>query len=372
VSENQVRGALELFDAIKQMIGDDYETVVVGEPEFRPGTKLAVVKYNFVFAGAGIGDFICYMPAMLWLAKHCPWIKGRIWVPQFFCEFAENCMREHLPRWKVGATELINEMVEPRTVFRGPAVSIGGRSAGHQLLNGTGSHLVDLGFSYFVNQTPPPEGGDFYPTLDFSHMPGNPLFVHNQKPIDNYAVFTTGGVTPVRTVPGEFWNPIIDYVKKLGLTPVFLGKKSIPGGVEVSFPDGCNYDQGVDMRDKTTLMEAAYIMKHAKVVLGFDNGLIHLASCTDANIVAAYNIVHPKERRPRRWKGLWREIFLTKKELACSSCQTFMKSLPLHTFKNCLYDEVIPTCTKMIFEDDAVRWKSEINTILVESGYLPF
>jgi len=368
---NQVKGVLEFYDVVKQMIGDDYEKIVVGPPDFRPGTELAVVKYNFVFAGAGIGDFICYMPAMLWIAKHCPWIRGRIWAPQFFLEFAENCMRE-FPLWKCLPTEKINELVEPRTVFRGPGLAVGGRNTHNQLLNGTGAHLVDVGFAYFLNQTPPPEGGDFYPTLDFSHVPGNPLFVHEGKPIDNYVVFTTGGVTPVRTVPGEYWNPIIAYVKDLGLTPVFLGKKEIPGGVTVQFPDGCNYSEGVDMRDQTTLMEAAYIMKHAKAVLGFDNGLIHLASCTDANIIAAYNIVHPKERRPRRWKGLWREIFLTKSELQCANCQTNMKSLPLHSFKFCLYGEEIPTCTKMIFENKAERWITEIHSVLVESGYLPF
>ena len=375
---NQVKNNdLEFFQAVKQMIGDNYDEVEVGPPHFRPGTKLPIVKYNFVFSGAGMGDWICYMPAMVWIAKNLPWIKGRIFAAEFFCEFAKNVMRD-FHDWKINPTEKINELAEPRTVFRGPGISINGKSAGGQLLNGTGAHLVDVGFAYFVNKSPPPEGADVFPELDFEfgnwrNVSPNETKIQNIPPLttNTYAVFTTGGVTPVRTVPGEYWNPIIDHVISIGLTPVFIGKSNIAGCVNVTFPDGCNYDKGIDLRNKTTMMEAAYLMDRAACVLGLDNGLIHLAACTNAKIIAAYNIVDPKERRPNRRPGpSWIELSLSKEELACANCQSEMRSLPAHTFKHCLYGD--KKCIDLLFDNNGRRWTDAIDRILSPPGDHPF
>ena len=345
---------LELFAAIKQMIGADPDHVVMMDKPFRPGTRLPVVTYNFVFSGAGIGDWMCYMPAMLWLAKFCPWIRGRIYVAEFFCDFARNVMRDY-PDWRVHPAERINDFVEPNSVFRGPSISVGGRSPGFQLLNGTGGHLVDVGFAYFTNQFPPPPGADLFPVLDLSDVPEIAL-------PSRYVVFTTGGVTPVRTVPGKFWNPIIDWVKSKGMTPVFLGKSNMAGCVDVNFPDDCDYSKGINLRDKTSLLEAAKVMRNALCTIGLDNGLLHLAACTDAAIVAGYNIVHPKQRRPNRATGEWREIYLTQDELACANCQTEMKTLPTHTFKQCLYGT--KDCLDILFANNGKRWIDAIESIL--------
>src|SRR5205823_556716 len=119
-----------------------------------------------------------------------------------------------------------------------------------QYASGLGGHLVDVGFLDFVNRFPPPKDSDYYPEINFNEWQGKHELVN-----DNYIVFTTGAVAKAREVPGHYWNPIIEHVKSLGITPVFLGTKKIQD-VTVKFPEGCHYDEGIDLRDKTTIMDA--------------------------------------------------------------------------------------------------------------------
>ncbi len=365
-----LKGPLEFQREVDRMLkGIKFESFTPKSSYFRPGTELPVIKVNMIFKGAGLGDYVCYMPAMIWTAYNTPWIHGRIHVGQFFCEFAQNIMDQTGNKnWKVIPLPE-NFKTEDQIVFedgslaRGPGIQINGHK-NHQLVNGTGGHLVSLGFMYYCNLFPPPEGFDFYPTINFDNWSDSlqNWNITAGKIFNNkYVVFTTGAVSAARTVPGHYWNPLIDHVKSLGLTPVFLGVRKL-ADLTVKFPDGCHYGEGIDLRDKTTMLEAAWIMKHSAAVIGLDNGLIQLAACTDANIVAAYNMVDPIERRPRRRAGKWREITLTEKELACTHCQSNMKNMFPHNFARCLYDDL--RCVDLLFNNDGARFKTALDSIL--------
>ncbi len=337
--------------------GKDAKSVVPDAPYFRPGTELPEIKVNYVFQGAGMGDYICYLPAVIWNLQNCPWLRSKLFVAPVFMPFAANILRAY-PRVEVCSLEHINSMLEPGSSLRGPGITMNGVKY-NQLCNGTGGHLVELGFQYFSNVFPPPPGADIYPEITFDagehHLPAG-LFPKT------YVVITPGAVSINRTVPGQYWNPIIDHVKVRGLTSVFLGKTNFVPALKTNFPDGCNYAGGVDLRDKTTLLEAAWIMKNAACTIGLDNGLIHLASCTDAAIIAAYNMVHPKERRPNRRAGKWAELTLTREELACTNCQTNMKSMFPHTFNRCLYGD--SKCIDLLFAKGAEKWTREIDRMI--------
>lgn len=360
--EGDVKGPMELQREVSRRLqGLAFEEVTLNQRHFLPNTTLPVMRYNYIFKDSGIGDYICYMPAMLWTAQNNPWVSGRIVVAELFHEFALNIMRGH-ERWSVYPAEKFDEIPDDLSMSRGPGIEIRAELAdgkkmtikNYQLVNGTGGHLVDLGFMYFVNKFRPKAwddkypGWDFHPQIDFSIWPGKKDILHNK-----YVVFTTGATTEARSVPGQYWNPIIDYVKSLGFTPVFLGVRQLVD-LKIKYKDGCNYAEGIDMRDKTTLMEAAWVMKNAAAVVGLDNGLIHLASCTDANVVAAYNIVDPSDRRTKRGGGGWAEIYLTESELACTGCQTNMTNMFPHNFNKCLYHKT--RCIDMLFSDGASRF----------------
>ncbi len=354
----EIKGAIEFQREVSRILeGLSFEEVEPKHPFFLPGTKLPTIHLNYYFWGSGMGDYICYMPAIIHAAKERSWIKGRVWCPEFFCEFAKNLIDQTgRDDWKVLPVERFEELVEDGSRTRGPGYAPEGRP-NYQLLNGTGGHLVDIGFAYMGNTTPPPPGEDIYPVINFDNWDERHDLYHKQ-----YVVFTTGATTPSRTVPGAYWNPIVEYVKSIGLTPVFLGVRKIIE-LPIKFPDGCDYAAGIDLRDKTTMMEAAWIMKNAKAVVGLDNGLIQLASCTDASIVCAYNMVAPFQREPKRVSGKWKTIFLSRDELACTGCQSFMKDIsPPHNFRECLYGHL--KCIDLLFGNQGEKFITALAELL--------
>ncbi len=354
-----INGPMEFQLVVDKLTkGKGAESIRPAAQFFRPGTELPTIKLNLVFQGAGIGDYIAYMPAVLWLVKNCPWLRIKLFVAKDFMEFARNILWDHSAIITVCALDHINQLVEAGSLMRGPGLTLNGVKYS-QLANGTGGHLVDVGFQYFCNLFPPPAGSDLYPVINFAgcdhHLP------EGLHPL-TYVVLTTGAVSVNRTVPGRYWNPIIEFIKTKGLTPVFIGKNEIVKGLNVNFPDGCDYASGIDLRNKTTLIQAAWLMKNAVATVGLDNGMIHLAACTNASIVAGYNMVHPKERRPKRVSGKWAEVTLSREELACTHCQTNMKSMFPHTFNRCLYGD--NKCIDLLFADGAKKWISALGQVL--------
>ncbi len=355
---NTISGPLEFQAAVnKAILQDNAKTVIPTDPYFRPGTELPVIKINFVFQGAGMGDYICNLPAMIWNAKNCSWIEGKIFVYSDFIDFAKNIM-EPYPAYQVLPIEKINQLIESPSTMRAPGIFMNGVKYA-QLANGTGGHLVDLAFQYFCNKFPVPEGAGLHPQITFSGLEKLPYPLSPKT----YVVLTPGAVSNNRTVPGAYWNPIITYLKAHGLDPVVLGKSDMTVKKwKINYPEGLDYSKVVDLRDKTTMLEAAWIMKNAALTIGLDNGLINLAACTDAPILCAYNMVHPDDRRPRRLVGKWAELYLSREELACTGCQSFMKNLFPHTFNNCLYSD--NKCVHLLFEKSAYRWTEAIDKIL--------
>lgn len=352
-----VHGPLEFQKAVNLVtMGKDAKVITPTEPYFLPNTELPMITINFLFQGAGMGDYICYMPAIIWNAKNCPWVDGKLYVPHVFLEFAQNIMKPY-SSFEVLRAEEINYAKQP-SLMRAPGITMNGVKYA-QIANGCGGHLVDLGFLYYVNKFPTPQGADLFPEIDFGHT--ETRLPDGLSP-NSYVVLTPGGVSENRTVPGEAWNPIIDYLQKRGITPVVLGKTKLGPNFFTKFPPGMDWDRVINLVDKTTMIEAAWIMKNAAATLGLDNGLIHLAACTDAPIIAAYSMVNPRDRRPNRRAGKWEEIFVSKEELPCTGCQSEMANMFPHTFNRCLYGH--SDCIKLIFKNKSERWIQAMDRII--------
>jgi len=73
----------------------------------------------------------------------------------------------------------------------------------------------------------------------------------------------------------------------------------------------------VDLTDRTTLAEAAAILKHSRWVVCNDSGLMHLAAAVGARVISVFGPTHPGEKKPLNegsvavWKG---------EGMACSPC----------------------------------------------------
>jgi lipopolysaccharide heptosyltransferase II len=65
----------------------------------------------------------------------------------------------------------------------------------------------------------------------------------------------------------------------------------------------------VDLADRTTLTEAAAILKRAQLVVCNDSGLMHLAAAVGARVISIFGPTHPGEKKPLSegsvavWKG---------------------------------------------------------------------
>ena len=105
---------------------------------FRPGTKVQRYVVNFALNAGGLGDYINYSVAILWAAKHCPWIEGKVFVSEYMVPLMKEIFKDH-PDWEVFPGECAGEFIDPQTPLIGPEIEMEGRNVNPQLLNATGA-----------------------------------------------------------------------------------------------------------------------------------------------------------------------------------------------------------------------------------------
>ncbi len=348
-------------------------TPVVLGPEhgFQPDTKVPQWVHNYVFNDEGLGGQINYSIATTWLARNQPQIHGRVWCEQFLVPLMKDI---HAPydNWKVLPSNQMAQLLESGTAIIGPLLAKNGAPQPRQFFQCFGAHPADVGTSMYLSSLLPDAE---LPILDY---PASQLQPNIKRLQGKYVVFTAGGTTPIRTMTGSHLNPLIAYVKTLGLTPVFLGKRDLlnTGKVSTAFADDTDYSAGIDLRDQTPLKSAALIMQHAACTVGIDGGLLHLAAVMkDSRIVFGYNITTVEHRVPRRTHGKTVNVTLTKEELPCIGCQSEWKQVPNTMFDECNYskgrfgwDETKPerarACLRIMFENDSERFKRAIDEAL--------
>lgn len=342
------------------------EKALYPEATFRTGTQCWPTPMNFALLNGGMGDYICWIPAIQWIAECATWIKPSLVCPVYFVELARVFMKRY-PHVPIKTYRELNEIPNVDAIpCRGPI------NLATEALNATGAHLLTCGWVYFTNKdrAPSPEW-DRYPPLTREDLDAValPAEIAALKP-GSYAVITTGLTTPSRFIKPEYWNLVIDYVVSLGLTPVFVGKAMIETGnasnVHTNFRETeIHYDKGIRLFDRTSLLQAARVMNEAAVTIGHDNGLLHLAACTpDASIVFGYNLASPAHREPRRVSGKTYNVTLTQADLACNHCQSHNNFVLGFSFRECFYKDL--RCMDLLFDAGARRWREQIDLALTE------
>lgn len=341
----------------RETIGTEYVGEELG---FRPGSETPRYPINFAFNDGGMGDYLNYAAATRWVAKNAPWIDGHLFLPNFLVPIMRDIHAE-FKHWKVWPGEQANAHLVEGASLVGPSIHVNGKNINPQLATVIGGHPMDIGFGYFAGATPAPSDA-VLPILDYERHKLLPKLKQIKGP---YAVFTTGATTPSRTVLGRHLNPVIQYTKSLGITPVFIGKINYIGDGKntVKFADDADYSLGVDMRNQTSVKDAACIMQHAEFTLGLDNGNLHLAALMqDSKVIFGYNITSVEHREPRRRHGRTINMYVPKSELSCSGCQSQWRQLHTHTFDKCFYKDV--QCVDLLFKDEGAAWKRAIDEII--------
>lgn len=327
---------------------------------FREGTPVLRYPVAYVMNDGGMGDFVNYAAATRWVAQNCPWIDGQLFVHRYLVPLMQD-LHADFPHWKVFPSEEIHEHIIEGSSMVGPSLHVNGRSINPQLLTVLHAHPIDVAFGYFAGSTPAPPEVEM-PRLSYERKKLKlPNYLKYEE--QAYAVFTTGATTESRKVTGRHLNPIIAYTKSLGITPVFLGKVNFVGNGNnsVTWPKDVDYSSGLDLRNQTTVKEAANIMQHAAFTAGLDNGNLHLAALMqDSNVIFGYNITTVEHRVPRRTHGRTINLSVSTEELACSGCQSRWHQFHTHQFDKCFYRDV--KCIDLLF--DTKKWTDAIDKVL--------
>lgn len=345
---------------VKEMVLEN-ETVYMNEKYFRPKTKWYETPIHFILSQGGLGDYINWIPSFEWLAEENPHVIAKIYLQEPFRSVAKYLLKKYEPRMSVHAPEELKDLVkEGHGICNGNEYSL--------YINATGAHLMDLGFMLHCTASEAFEGYNRLPKIDYKDDYALELLgatEENDPP--PYAVFTPGATVEARAMPAKALNELVQYTKDKGITPVFLGKKDFAEGKRTEnyyakFKDDYDFSLGLDLREKTTLLQATQIMGGARFVLGVDNGLLHFAGCTEVPIIFGHTVATVKQRDIRRPKGTTINIAIDKKDLPCIGCQANMRYIIGHNFSKCVYDDY--KCLELLFANNSATWKKAIDLVL--------
>lgn len=316
------------------------------ESDLRP-----IPVLDLMTSKGGLGDAIARMPAVNYILVNYQHVKlVRLYVQDYFIPLAEHLLSAHVNsrRLKVfGYSQMETELKA-----RPSQCAMMTDSEHHTTLR---THLTDHAFHTLADYQPEIEWKNYLNIYPKRIKQTSNNFTPKRK--GDYIVITTGFTAPVREwLPAEI-NKVIHWCVENNYLPVFLGKtESVFWGnasTQGWFRENIAFDQGLNLIDKTDLLEAAKIMAGAAAVVGLDNGLLHLAGCTDVPIVAAYTTVEAKHRAPYRKNKLGWNMYIIEppKDLKCRFCQTQTSFVYNFDYRNCYYNDYkcLPTITGEAF-----------------------
>lgn len=251
-------------------------------------------RVNLLLNSGGLGDRIATLPAIIYALKNFDHVSMDIFCPDYFVPLGRHfltCFNERVDVMPISTMAATLNQTLPSIVIQNNYVTTLRR------------HLVDHAFDIINDTSDVPLKAKNYPKLRLDDIDT----FHFKFPVD-YVVLTPGFTAPVRALPARTWNQLARWITSRGVTPVWIGAKAdtIGGALHPpsEFVEGVDYSVGIDLRDKTTLLEAGKIIALSKAIVGVDNGLIHLAGTTDVPIIAGFTSVDPKTRLPFRAKGI--------------------------------------------------------------------
>lgn len=296
-------------------------------PPFREGTQVSMTKVAFVYNAGGIGDYVNWTTAIRYAIDTNPHLYGYIVSPPYFADLARHWLGNYSDRFSFR----VSASFEKEKYLENVACIVPNKQ---QYANAGGFHLFNLGFIFYNQINYIPEGYETVP-----HIKGDEIEVSQFNLPPHYAVICPNATADNRRLPSEVINSVADYMKERGLTPVYLGKKSLAKDYSATADDGLSSEGVLDLRERTNLLEAAVIMAGAEFIFGPDSGLLHLASCTDRPVAWVFSSVDPKLRVPPRPVKARNISISPPRELGCRFCQSQMRFVIGHDFKNCLYGD---------------------------------
>lgn len=316
----------------------------------REGYAPPLVNLNVINSHGGLGDLIARLPAMRYL--HDTYLHTTQTI--YSHDYAVDLLRFLLPDTERLTHKRLSEC--PYGVHR-PIIKFDS-----ERLTTLHLHLTDHAFLIMMDMLPPSEEARAYQKANevvYSYMQGRNLnhLTYDNK-WNNFIVFTTDFTAKARVWPSYEINTLAHKVKAKGLQPVLVGKKGELSDGQVVLPnDGIDSSLFLDLRDKTSLIEALGVIQRAKAVVGVDNGLIHLAACTDVPIVVGYTSLKAKDRLPVRPYGAFKVV---EAQLPCGGCQSRGFAINMD-WRQCLFEDY--ACTMTMTADRFYKGLEELGVL---------
>lgn len=288
--------------------------------------KPADKQVNFLLLDGGVGDHMASLAALDYSVKRYPWIKPLVWVPDYLETFTRHALP---PAAKVGSYTSMTKSYNPNLTTK--------TTKWDGVISPMKTHLLDYAFLKLLDENPSIEHKN-YLKLDLKDID-----ISDFKLPRKYVVITSGYTAKVRQFYAKHINEVARYLLRKGFTPIFLGQtKTYTGAkhiIEGNFDDGIDFSQGINLVNETTLLQAAKIMSLASAVVGVDNGLLHVAGCTDVPIVGGFTSVTPEIRMPVRNNILGWNFYpvVPDKPVGCVSCQETTNFLYGHDYRSCVF-----------------------------------
>lgn len=297
---------------------------------------------NVMFNNGGLGDHIARAPALLHLLTYYPHITIHLYIPVFMHELYRYWFSAFGRRFNIYDRENWTSAIKRPSYWFGEGFT-----------TTLGTHLVHHAFQTFLDQEPHPDWCS-YPKLP-------PLEGYDKEWMDlPYVVVTTGYTAESREMLPDIVNSVVDGIIARGMLPVFLGKQDVYFDLKGKFKEGVDYTKGIDLRDSTSLREAATILHFSKAVMGLDNGLLHLAACTPVPIVMAFSSQYPRLRLPYREGVMGKGVEVVEPD-NCQGCEPRLRFEYQHDFRYCFYGDYV--CLK---ELTAQKYLDALDKLLKE------
>lgn len=256
------------------------------------------MKRTLILTDGGMGDLLCQLVAVDYLIQTHPAVKFEVWLPDYLHKFAQHVLQH----------PDIYPFSKAKTEFNG---KIPGRTTqwfkhGHTPMR---THPVDYGFHMLADCH----------IYNIGHQKNYPQIRSKYIDISKfelkspYVCIQTTFTESVKAMLPHVFNGIIKHLKNLNYAIVFLGKNTAQTGVKGKELNAVSLtyskDDGIDLVNKTSMLESAAIIAGAKCYIGMDSGLTHLAGCTNTPIIAGYTLVDPQHVMPIRLGLLGYNVF---------------------------------------------------------------
>ena len=171
---------------------------------------------------------------------------------------------------------------------------------------------------------------------------------------DRAVVFVVTYRDTSRMWPKEEILKTAQAVHDMGLQPVFIGKtggmanwKNYLAKADFEYPGF-----GVNLLDKTSLLEMATLMSKSRLVVGMDSGPLHVAMTSNVPVIIGFTNVDPALRIPYRKDAV--TLVVNSEPLFCRYCQSDW-NLDFWNFNKCPRQMEKPECTTYMTAEKFVK-----------------